>query len=570
MEIRFGQQQNEIEKEAAAFAKTHGEQLKALSKTCDETCWELYTQGGADGRLEAFQEAEMKHLEYKKNPDYFQKASTFHDSPEINNPQLKRQIEILYNIFRQGSMSPEIQKTLIQKGAETEALYNGFRTSIDGKVMGNQEIKKRFKDSTDPAEAQKLWEAQQTIGTYRGEENKGPSVAERIVELANTRNQMAQKNGFSDYYSMSLHFQDIDEQKLVTIMNQLKTATDQPYAQLMNQLDGVARERFKLPSTKSTRLPWFQAESNRETLFNFRADDYLEGKDPVPLVEKAANLMGNSVQWLIDKSSLYYEPDNKGKSQHWALFPIDTNDVRVLANIDKGFKNNMAYALDVLFHEALGHGLDFSQMDPNLPEVFQKLHTITTEASAMLHQDLMTSEAMFREVVGLDAEESKTVAKKAQAYAAVDKLSRIRTMLTIIDFERSLYKTLANKPDTSLQGINDLWWQKQEKYRSLKRPPGQENQADWTQVPHYAFAPVYFQNYLLADIQRAQVLSHINETFRPGQPPNSDCLLTPEAGEFLKEHRAKGATDPWAQIAQNITGNPLDPTALVKEMWKGE
>lgn len=567
---------NPLEEKAKAFVDLHGQKLYELGLASSKAGWEFYSKGGEEGRMAKVEETQLAVLNYTKDPALFKAVDDLHKvAGEIRDPLLKRQVELLHRTFLKGNMSPQIQEALITKGTAVEDLYNGFRVTVGGEKLSDQKLKGLFKESNDSETVKTYWTAKHAVGNYRGETG-GASVAERIIELANLRNQMAKENGYSDYYNMSLAHEDIEESQLLEVMAAVKAGTDAPYTALMAKLDKAAIKRFGLKGSQreQVRLPWYQGNSangsdlmgsNLERTFQFKPDQYLTGKDLVAMVEKAANLMGNSVQWILDRSSLYYEPDNKGKSQHWYLFPIDTDDVRVLANLDKEHKSNMAFGLSTMYHETLGHGLDFAQVNKNLPPTLRGLHTITTEANAMLHEDIMASEKMLKDVVGLSARESKQVAKAAKIFRAAEKLAVTRSMLAIIDFERSMYKKLAENPHTSQQELNNLWWQKQAEYLQLKRPEGRENESDWARVPHYAGAPVYYQDYLLADVQRAQELAYINKLTLPEDPGNSDCLLTPEAGGYLKKYRTQGLTHKWDKIVEDMTGEKLNPAAQATE-----
>jgi peptidyl-dipeptidase A len=578
--MRFGRALNPTEQKAKAFVDEHGEYLAQLGRQAGVTGFEFYTQGG-EALANKYEQLQMASLDYVKDPQRFAEASALqHDAKNIRDRVLRRELDLLYRTFQQGSMSPEIQEELVKKGIKLEELRNSFRATVDGQTMGDQDLQARFKKSTDPADVKALWEAKHAVGVYQGEVSQGLTVAEQIVDMVKTRNRLARENGCDNYFSMSLRMQDINERQLVKVMQGVKAATEEPYANLMARLDQVAKDRFHLSDEqmKDVRLPWFQGNSgngsdmvgsNLDRLFQVNPDTHFIGKDAPTLVEKTANLMGNSVRWIFDKSSLYYEPDNKGKSQHWFLFSIEPKDVRVLANIDKTGQNNMAFATSTMFHETLGHGLDYGQQDAEtLHPMLIGHHAITTEANAMLHEDLMGSEKMHREVLGLSAEDSRQAVQKAKPYYEAQHVAVLRSILAIIDFERDMYKKLAKNPNTTLRELNDLWWKKQQTYLLLKRPEGREEEADWARVPHYSGLAAYYQNYLLADVQRAQELAYIHKTIKPSAATSPDALLSPEAGTYLKHHRALGLTYTWKQIVKRMTGEILNPEALAAE-FKG-
>jgi len=576
--VRSGRALNPTEQKAKAFVDEHGNRLADLARQSSLAQYEFFTEGGED-RAEKYEQTQMALLDYVKDPQRFAEAKALHrDAKRIRDRVLRRELDLLYKDFQQGAMSPEIQEDLVKKGGKLEGLYNSFRATVDGETLGDQALLTRFKNSANAAEAKALWEAKHAVGIYRGDEHStDPAIAEQIVDVVKARNRLARENGYDNYYSMSLYFQEINERELARIMRAVKAATEEPYARLMAHLAQVAKERFHVSDAhmKDIRLPWFHGNSpngsdlvgsNLDRFFKVNPDDHFQGKDIPGLVEKTAQLMGNSVRWIFDKSSLYYEPENKGKSQHWFLFSIEPKDVRVLANIDKSGQNNMAFAVSTMFHETLGHGLDYGQQDAeHLHPVLIGNHTISTEANAMLHEDLMSSEKMYREVAGLSADESRQAVQQVKPFHVAQHVAVLRSMLAIIDFERSMYRMLAKNPNTSLRELNDLWWKKQQTYLLIKRPAGREDKADWARVPHYSGSAAYYQNYLLADVQRAQMLAYIHKNIKPDAISSPDALLSPEAGVYLKQHRAFGLTYTWKQIVKRMTGESLNPTALSAE-----
>jgi peptidyl-dipeptidase A len=209
----------------------------------------------------------------------------------------------------------------------------------------------------------------------------------------------------------------------------------------------------------------------------------------------------------------------------------------------------MDYTMEALLHEATGHGVDGLQIKKTKPFLLRGHHSVTTESHAMLHENLMQSAAWLEKVVGMPHEEAQSLSQKAIAYNQANLLSGIRGMVRLIQFERQMYKN----PD---QDLNKLWWDLGEKYLGAKRPP-EGDLPTYAAIPHFFSHPVYYQNYFLADLARAQKLAHINKHF--------GGLLTKEAGDYLATYRKVGDSFDWDDLVERMTGKPLGVDALKQE-----
>lgn len=563
-----------MEEQALRFVEAHQPRLYELNHALSLAAWDLYTQGGKENlaRINAAQQAQ---LDYTKNPDAFREVARLvrpENLAEIKDPVLKRQLEVLYKTFFWGNQNPALQEEINRKGSELEELYNSFRVVYRGKELSNTDVNALFKYSADPAEVQALWEARHQVGNYRGEPvagspAAGPSVAERIIELVKLRNRLARSAGYDNYYAMVLALDDIPEQQLDTLMAKVTEASEKPFRRLKKRIDQEAMRHFKVGADRVS-LPWFQAThalgsnlhgGNLMRIFGFDEDAPFKGQDPVPLLEKTANAMGASIQKIIDASDLYYDKNRKGKAQHWFCFGIDSPaDVRALENVDPELQKRMGYAFSTSLHEVLGHGLDFSQIDPARPSLLRDHASITTESNAMLIEWLVNDARWFQQIMGLPAGEAKKIGRKARAINTAQLLCNVRAQLATVDFERNMYK-LADQ-DLTLNTLNNLWWEKQHKYLLEQRPAGQDDVPHWARVPHYAGSPAYYHSYFIAEIRRAQVLDYINKHF--------GHLLTPGAGDYLRRHRADGNLYKWDEIVRRMTGHGLSADALTRE-FKG-
>lgn len=558
---------NPVEQRAQAFVAQHEPNLYKLGHESNLAAWNLYTQG-RDEDITKSEATQKAYLAYTQNPAAFKEIAELHqpdNRKQITNRLLRRQIEQLYKSFFQGSLNQQLQNQIIEKQSTLDAAYNAFRVEYKGQKLSNSDVNELFKHSIDPAEVEALWKARHEVGNYRVDA-ASPSVAEQIIDLVKTRNQLARSAGYANYYDMALDQGDVDKTVLDSLMAQVKAATDAPFAALQKKVDAVVTNTYKVAADQ-VHLPWFQSlhalgsnpeSGNMMRLYQYDYDAPFKGKDPVPLLEKTAQAMGTTIKDILAKSDLYYDP-NRPKAQHWFCFGIDSpSDVRALENIDPQFQKRMGYAFSTSLHEVKGHGLDFAEIDPAMPSTLRDHHSITTESNAMLIENLVNDAGWFQKIMGLPEAEAKALSQKAVTYNTAQKLCNMRAMMATIDFERKMYAL----PDTdlTLNKLNDLWWQTQSSYLFEQKPAGRNN-PDWARVPHYAGAPAYYHNYFIAELRRAQVLATINQQFA-----QQGGLLSPEAGEYLRQHRKGGLTYQWDEIIQRMTGKALGVDAFMQEI----
>ena len=567
VDIRFGALRA-AEKQAQAFVDTHTPQFVELGRTAGYASWDIYTGAGGDAG-DRYNAAADKMIDLSNNPQALEEANGLKAQlGKIRSRALRRQVEGLQQTFAEGSVRPDLQKVISNKETELEEVYNSYRAVIDGETLSNVAVNERFRFTADPAEAQAMWEARHAVGNHQevDEEGKvvgGPTVAERMIELVGLRNQLAREAGYDNFYTMQLATQEVDAALVDQIMDDVTAVTDGPFAKLQAKIDDIVQEHFGVPA-KDARLPWFQSlhglgsngpSNNMTRLLQYDADTPFKGKDPVPLLEKTAQAMGFSIQDIIDASDLYFDKDRPGKAQHWFCFPLNApHDVRALENIDPNLQNAMGDAFSTSLHEVLGHGLDYSQIDPELPDSLRDHHTITTESNAMLVQELVDDSRWFHEILGLPKKEAEEIGKKAKNASLAQQLANTRAMLATIDFERSMYAL--SDEERTMDRLNDLWWEKQERYLGEKKPEGRNN-PDWARVPHYTGAPYYY-NYFMGEVRRAQVKDYVDTKY--------GHLLTKRAGAYLRKHRAEGGLYKWDELVERMTGKPLAADALKKEL----
>ena len=129
----------------------------------------------------------------------------------------------------------------------------------------------------------------------------------------------------------------------------------------------------------------------------------------------------------------------------------------------------------------------------------------------------------------------------------------VRWGLVMTFFERDMY----NNPD---QDLNTLWWDYVERFQLIARPENR-NAPDWAAKIHLGCAPVYYQNYILGELNASQFLKAIERDL------NVTSVVGDErVGKWLHENVfLPGARDSWNTMIEKATGEPLSAKFFVEQ-----
>lgn len=575
---------NKTELEAVKFINEQARRLHELAEKAGYSGWDLYTLGGEDtnqregeddaafkARLEGLQE---HYAEAAKEADEAVQSYQFDPKvaapiiPIYQNRQnirdlfLRRQIEIVYPDFSEYTVDPALWKRITDMEIDLSVMYGDFKALYKGKELNDAEVEQMIRDTKGSAgatEAIELVKAKLAVGNHRLN-GTGSTIAETILEAIKLRNQYARKAGSANYYSYSLELQEINEQELIDLLKRVKEELKPIYDKLREKMDAACMKRYGI-SQEEARLPWFQGGINSfgilEDVMSFSSNEYFKGKDPRPLLKETARKIGANADSIVDKSDLFPRP---GKNPHWYLFPLRVpDDIRSFGNIDPSFQVNMGSVFSTELHEVLGHGVGYSFVSPDLPDLFRGLDTIITESDAMMMEEgLIYNEHWLREVARFDEDTIKTFTTVGKQYNLAQRLVEFfQKFLLITDFEREMYNL--SDEELTLTRVNKLWASKVHEYLGIKIPEDR-NEPDWTYKIHFATAPVYYQCYFLGQLVRAQVTAKINEL------SGGRGLFSKATGDFLRQYRQVGETYPWNELVEYMTGKPLDVEALKAEL----
>jgi peptidyl-dipeptidase A len=464
--------------------------------------------------------------------DVFARLTRLRGSPDVGDPDLRRQLDLVWLDHASNQARPERLEELAGLEARAESVYASFRPLLDGARVTENEIRGILRDSDDGERRRRAWEASKALG---------PTVAPLVLEMVECRNRIAAEAGARDFFAMDLARSEIDEDFLFRTLGRLERLTDGPHARLVSRLHDRLARRFGIRpgDVRPWHLadPFFQEAIPPEGL---DLDRFYAGRDLQEVARLAFARMGFDVAPILERSDLL---PRERKNQHAFCTHVDrmTDDVRILCNLESD-----EYWMDTILHE-LGHGVYDAGLDDALPwRLREASHLMTTEAVALLFGRLAADPDWMIRVLGAPANEVEEIRDALREHARTRALLFPRWVLVMTTFERALYGGGARAPSRA-------WWDLVERYQRVPRPPGR-SEPDWACKVHVALAPVYYHNYLLGDLAASQLDAWLTREL--GTP---FWFERPETARLLRTRLfAPGARRPWNETLRHATGEGLE------------
>ena len=313
---------NSQEKQMQSFIDRHVAKLEPLNTERSR----MHYQSAVSGRQEDFDR--LKELQLQINELYMDKGDlafleAMKASDEINEPRLRRQMELLYLSFLRSRMDKELLETGIVLQTALMERYNNYRGHIDGREVTMTEIYKILTTETDTDIRRKAWAASREVG---------PVIIDDFLRLVRIRNQLAQQAGYPNYHTYSLAVHEQSVEAIDAIFAELDRLTEAPFAALKAELDGLLAEDYGI--TVGDLRPWHYHDpffQRTPLVYDVDLDRYYAEQDVAKLAIDYYAGIGMPVDDIMARSDLYDKP---GKNPHAFATDIDRKgDVRILANI---------------------------------------------------------------------------------------------------------------------------------------------------------------------------------------------------------------------------------------------
>jgi len=517
--------------------------IAPLMTSYNQSQWDAYTTG-KQSYFESTNMFSLKIDSVYQDKDSFAYLNRLQQKGIIEDPLLKRQLEILINDYLSKQIDPVLNKEITETGSKTEQIFANFRAEYNGKTYTDNQVTQILQTERDSKFREEIWRAQKTIGDQ---------VAPILIKLAKLRNESARQLGYQNFYELAMKSHELDPLQVENIFEQLHQLTEEPFMEVHRQIDEVFARRYHID--KSEIRPWHYEDlfaQSVPSIFDINLDTYYKNTD-IPKV--AADFYASAqleVKDILARSDLY---EREGKSQHAFSFCIDRKqDIRILCNIIPNER-----WMETMLHE-LGHAVYDKYLDPSLPFILREpAHSFTTEGIAMMFGGYSSNAAWIQKALGISAAEKKKIEEVSRTNLRLSKLIFARWSMVVLNFEKAFYQN----PD---QDLNTLWWDMVEKYQKIKRPDNPVGN-EWASKVHIATYPVYYQNYQLGEIFASQVLNTIAQNIY--QTKDIEKVIfwdKPQAGNFLKDKIFKvGKRLPWNDMIEAATGKPLSAEFFVRQ-----
>ena len=544
--IVFGCAPNAKETELGRFITRHVEKIKPIDKEANLAWWGAALSGQPE-EYDRVRELTLEIRQVYSNPGEFAFLKDVKASGQVKDAVLARQLDVLHNAYLKNQIEPELLKKLVDLGTRIEKDFSTFRGTIEGKKVTNNEIKAILKTETDSAKRKQAWLASKQVGA---------AIADDIIRLVKLRNQAARKVGFDNFHTLTLTVGEQDVEELDKIFGELYELTNEPFASLKAELDGVLSAKYGVAVGELT--PWhYHDPFFQETpmVYELDLDAYYEGRDVKKLAKEFYAGIGLPVESVLTNSDLY---EREGKNPHAFCTDIDREgDVRILCNL-----SDNEYWMETILHE-LGHAVHDKYHDPKVPFLLRRpVHAFTTEAIAMFFGRLSRNPVWMQQMLRLSDGERAEIEKVSGKYAQLKQLIFARWAMVMYNFEKQLYAD----PE---QDLNSLWWEMVERYQLVRKPPGRDK-PDWAAKIHFTAAPCYYHNYMLGELLASQLHHHIvHRILKLDSDEGVGYVGQKKAGEFLAANVFEaGALYHWNEMIQRATGEPLTPKYFVAQFVK--
>lgn len=495
------------ERSLAGFLDELERQVEGLSRTVSEL---LFTQYQTKRRPEGLEEAESAQAAVMMNQAYQEVVSRF--LGKVADPLLARRLTAWDQAFRSARVSarPEV-RALVNEISDTLVQH---RYDVLGQELDLGAVRHLLRTEIQRERRRAAWLAFAPLSR---------KLEARTRELFHIRNGLARAEGYGNYVEMQLEAQGLTLAQVKAMLEELTQASAPTYQAIL----GEAAARHQLGQVQ----PW-------DLKF------LLDGESSLPIKHfPRSGIIGKLEEWGHDHGC---ELSRLGISVHFLDIPynglcvtVSPGDIRILANPADGHNY-----YKTAFHE-LGHALHSAHSNPG-SYILRREPSVFAEGMAEMIGYTVQDPAWLA-AMGLTPAE--VAAAATQAMGPWFAYLRQRTAHALFEYE-----AYAN-PDGDLDQING-------QIEAHVLGCAVDDSPRWAAEPNawYSRYPVYWQNYVLADVVASQIHHDLRRRF--GQ-----VWRNPAALEHIKAHYwAPGGALDWQEKLRRGTGEALNTKALVADL----
>ena len=488
-----------------AFLDGIEEQLSQYSEESQELGFQRYLDKLPNPRIN---ELAVKRSEIMLSPEL--RSLVDHWYPICVDPLLKRRLQLWQRALVAGQVVSdprvrELVRDLDQRIVAHTYLYRGERVSLG-------EIRNIVRFSRNADDRKEAWLSYKELSDQ---------LAPDLLKLVKIRNEIAKSLGFKDYVDLILQHNEMSTEQVTGILMELIEHSQERYESVLHKgAAALGIERIE---------PWdvqLRLEAGESVPTSFFPKDGIK-----EAVSDWAKTMG------VDMAALGMEMVFVDIPYNGLCMGIKKGKTKILGNPQDGF----AY-YKTMFHE-LGHALHGEMNDVS---------------TYMLKRDSGIFGEGLAEVFGYVASAPEWLATRnlpAEVEAPAKKallgpmFHYLRQRSAYCLFEYAMY---AN-PDADLDQLMAEW-------DSRVLGCSHDATSRWAANAWFISYPVYWQNYVLADVVASQIHHHLNRTYGP-------LAANKAAFDFvISYYIAPGAVTSWLHKIEEATGEPLNAKALIADL----
>lgn len=466
-------------------------------------------------------------------------------SGKVSDELLRRQLEIIYGQYRVMQLDTSLLFQINDVEQHLVRKFSIYRAEMGKAKMTRNQLDSIFRFTNNAKQMEAAWMASKQVGDL---------VSSDLIDLVKSKNKLAKKLGFKDYFELSLTENGSSKSELERILANMDNETRSTYSELKKGFDQNIAKRFGIPVSKLG--IWHYQSLFTQTsldLLPVQLDSSYTGKNMVSLVADFFKGLDLPVDRIV-KSSDFSE--KSGKNQFSAVINTDRKgDVRVLENVTSS-SASMQQLLS-----SISQACYYKNIDSTLPYTLRiPAHPSMLNAVGSIFSHFAVDPDWLTEVLGVSPAKGKLITDEAKHKLLEEKVIFARWSLLLYHFEKSLYAD----PD---QDLNKLWWELCHEYLLVNRPD-KWNKAYWAAVPQFLFEPCQFYNYILGDIIASHLFEYMNKNLVVFNDKRT-FVDNKRIGMFLKTKIFEpGARLSWEEIIQNATGEPINTKYFIKSLKK--